>query len=67
MDYDSISKTVVQRTKVMTLSGRDKVNLFNDLMDDLGITARLQAEPDATTRFQEIWKEQIDRNWASSK
>jgi hypothetical protein len=63
MVYDSLSKKIVVREPVTLLPTRDKVNLFNDLMDELGITARIQAEPDATARFQEIWKEQIDKFW----
>lgn len=65
MNYDSIGRSITQRTKISSLSGRDKVNLFNDLMDELGITKRCQDDPDGTFRFQEIWKEQIDKAWNS--
>ena len=59
--YDSIGRTVTQRTSLSLLSGRDKVNLLKDLLDDLGITKRLLNEPE--TRFEQIWKEQTAIEW----
>ena len=67
MHYDSIGKSMVQRSKLSDLSGREMVNLFNDLMDELGITKRIQNEPEGeeikTERFKKIWQEQTDKAW----
>jgi len=63
MIYDSISRSISQRSRISELSDRDKVNLFNDLMDDLGILRRCQEEPDRTAGFQEIWQEQVNIAW----
>ena len=51
------------RLGVNHLSSRDKAELFRFLLDDLGITARLLAEPEATLRAQEILTEQWDAHW----
>ena len=51
------------RLGVNHLSSRDKAELFRFLLDDLGITAKLTAEPEATARAQEIITEQWDAHW----
>ena len=45
------------------LSGRDKVELFRTLMDQLGISERMSAEPDETGRAQQIITEQWNKCW----
>ena len=56
--YDSISKCVTIRCSINELSNRDKVELFRQLMDDLGITERFSAAPDETSVAQSIITEQ---------
>jgi len=63
LEYSTTTKAIIQRTRISDLSSRDKCNLFNDLMDDLGLIAAIQAEPDGCARFQELWKDMMDRNW----
>jgi len=45
------------------LSARDKVELFRALMDDLGISERFHAEPDAVAEASKIIVEQWGRAW----
>lgn len=61
--FNSIGNSVSIHFNVSEFSSRDKVELFNYLMDDLGITERCNENPDETAGFQEIWKEQIDKAW----
>lgn len=61
--YDSIGMRIVSSQPVKNLSGRDKCQLMNHLMEDLGLMAAIQAEPDSCERFQQLWKECIDKHW----
>lgn len=64
--FDPIGKRIHLGTDICNLSGRDKVALFQALMEDLGITERLSAEPDATLRAQEIITEQWEKHWGAA-
>lgn len=61
LGYDSIGKQLVARNKLSELPRRERVNLLNALLDDLGITARLIEEDDKV--FERIWQEQIALIW----
>lgn len=65
--YDSIGNQLTVNVPLTALSGRDKVMLCKQLMDDLGITARIVTAPDAWSREMErIITEQWDANWNDS-
>lgn len=68
MNYDSLGQTIVQRTSVKELSGRDKVSLVSDLLNDLGIMPRITQElsPEAFSAFNRIWVEQVNIAWDKS-
>lgn len=61
--FNSIGKGFTMRMPLEMLSGRDKVALFQALMDDLGITDRLLAAPDETACAQAIIEEQGAKHW----
>jgi len=61
--FSSIGGSLTIHTPVSELSGRDKVSLFQWLMEDLGITRRLQENPDETEAAQVIIAEQWDLAW----
>ena len=63
MEYDSIGKRIHVRADLSSLSGRDKVNLFKDLMDDLGITEVFQQYPDETAFAAEEMVKKWDKLW----
>ena len=61
--FSTICLGFVVRIELEHLSGRDKVELFRTLMDQLGISERMSAEPDETGRAQQIITEQWDKYW----
>lgn len=61
--FSSIGADLTVRVSVRDLSNRDKVELFRELMDQLGITERLSKEADATARAQQIIAEQWNIAW----
>ena len=63
LEYSSTGKTMSFRCSINDLSSRDKVELFRQLMEDLGITDRFNAEPDATAAAQLMITEQWDKAW----
>lgn len=63
MTFDSIGPGFTVRVPLELLSDRDKVELFSILMDDLGITERLHADPDGTAVAQAIITEQWSKAW----
>lgn len=63
LQYDTIGRKIVTRIPIEQLSGRDKVNLFQHLMEDLGIAQRFSDKPDETGEAQKIMTEQWDIHW----
>lgn len=63
-EYSSIGRTLHLRARVADLSGQEKVNLFQFLLEELGILQRFQREPDETARAQEIIAEQWHVHWS---
>ena len=63
MHYDSIGKKIVMRADLSSMSGRDKVNLFQALMDDLGITEVFHQYPDETAFAQQEMVNKWDKMW----
>lgn len=63
LSFSTIGREFTVRVKLAELSGRDRVELFRELMDALGITDRMNAEPNATARAQEIITEQWTAHW----
>jgi len=61
--YDAIGRRIHQSTEIQQLSGRDKVQLFQHLCEDLGIMQRLHEHPDETEFVQKIFVEQWDKHW----
>lgn len=63
VEWSSIGHQIVSRIDICMLSSRDKVQLFQFLLEDLGINRRLQEEAEATERAQQIMIEQFDIFW----
>ena len=65
MHFDSIGNSITTRVALSELSGRDKVNILQYLMEDLGITCRIEIfGPELTyALFQRIWSEQTNKAW----
>lgn len=61
--FSSIGGRLHLSASLSDMSGRDKVQLFQALMEQLGITQRLHEEPDQTARAQEILVEQWNKHW----
>ena len=57
VQYDSIGDGLTVRVRMEELPIRDKINLYIQLSDQLGISARLEESA------QQIIKEQIDLHW----
>lgn len=61
--YDSIGRAIHLQCTLDYLSEQDRVQLFQQLLIDLGIDARFSEESDETTRAQQIIVEQYDKHW----
>lgn len=61
--YSQTTKRIHFSLSVGSLSSRDKVTLFQALMDDLGITEVLHANGDETAKAQELMAKQWDIAW----
>jgi transposase-like protein len=61
--FDPIGNRIQMSMDLDNLSGRDKCNLLNALMDNMGLTERISAAPDSCESFQLIWKERMDAHW----
>jgi hypothetical protein len=65
MYYDSIGKTLVQRTELSKLSGRCKVNLLFDLLQQMNFQAEIAKDKDFAEKFEVIWKKCTDQLWSN--
>lgn len=63
IDYSSIGQGFTLHVPLKLLSPRDKVVLFQKLLDDLGITEQFSAYPDETGFAQQLITEQWDKHW----
>lgn len=57
ISYGTIGRSITMSFKISELSGRDKCNLFADLMNMLGITERVD------DNFEKVWSEQARKHW----
>ena len=62
-DYNSIGRQFTMRMDLRGLSGRDKLTLMNDLMEDLGLMEQIQLDPEGTAKFQEYWQACMNKHW----
>tara|TARA_R110000868_G_scaffold49960_1_gene160303 strand:+ start:358 stop:573 length:216 start_codon:yes stop_codon:yes gene_type:complete len=67
LDYSTIGKQLTVRIGLDDLTPRDKVELFRTLMDDLGITERMHAEPEESAWAQRMVTEQWTKAWEGGK
>ena len=63
LQYNSLTRQITTHSDISSMSGRDKVNLFRALMDDMEITEALQGgypAADAITiiseKLHEAWE-----------
>jgi hypothetical protein len=65
VEFNSISGTITQRTRLTDVSGKDKCQLLNYLLEDLGLRKRLVTElsSDCYKELDKIWSEQTALNW----
>lgn len=66
MEYHTTNKSIVQRTALSKMSGREKCSLFRDLMKDLRITERFMKEVDMAgldSVAVRIIDEQLSKFW----
>lgn len=62
IEYSSIGKQITMRADLDSFSSRDKVILFQQLMEDLGITQQLLGNENCKIAL-EIINQGISRNW----
>jgi hypothetical protein len=61
--FENIGNTIQLRMNVADLSSRDKIALFQWLLEDLGINERFHENPDETAFAQRLIVEQWDKHW----
>lgn len=61
--FDAVTGKLTMQASVKGLSGREKCQLFNALLDELGLMAELQESPDSCESFQVLWKKAMERHW----
>lgn len=60
LNYDTLTRKIETKVSISELSGRDKVNLFRDLMEVLGITDAIIRGDDTTDN---IIDKQLKIHW----
>lgn len=64
IEYSATVGTIHLKMAVEDMTGQDKVQLLQHLMELLGINERFRNEPDATDRAQAIITEQGNEHWS---
>jgi len=62
MDYDSIGKRLRMTADLSELSGRDKVNLFHELAQQLGVYDAIAASP-VYKETAQIISDALGKHW----
>jgi hypothetical protein len=64
--YSTIGRDINVRFKLSDLSNRAKINLTQDLLQDLGVLRKILTSPLAED-FDRIWSEAVDEKWEQDK
>lgn len=64
LEYGSIGKSLVFRAELKDLTMREQAELFSQLMNNLGITEKLDRTEDA--HFLQVWDDAANDAWEAS-
>ena len=63
IEYSTITGCISQSASVKNMRWRDKINLANELIDDLGITKAMSEDKVLFEKFNAVWIKQTTIFW----